>query len=295
MLEKLNRQYGSNSVSFVSGAGNLPCVKINNAFASCVMALHGAHILSYIPQGGQDVLFVSDNAVYAEGKPIRGGIPICAPFFGGYPIPDKYPAHGFVRLVSWRIADVRQEGQYDVIELALDGAELPPDRNFGFDFRYTVAVGPSLRAALTVTNRTKAEVAFSAALHSYFAVGAIAETSVANLENCSCFDALDKTEKLQSGEITFDCEVDRIYQDTEAETVIHDRAGNRDIFVSKSGSCSTVVWNPWIDKSRRMADFGDKDYLKMVCVETANAGTDKRVIAPGKNHVLALEIRCNAL
>jgi len=198
------------------------------------------------------------------------------------------PAHGFARLSSWGVAGSRElpDGSSEVT-LKLTPCDIPPQfQTQPFLLRFIVTVGPQLTIALEISNTGNQAMEFTGALHSYFNISDIAKVSVTGLDGVRCFDSLIKKEVVQQGAITFTGEFNRVYLDSEEECVINDPGYSRRIRIAKSGSRSTVVWNPWIDKSKEMPDFGDDEYHTMLCVETANARDDRRTIAPGAAHTL---------
>ncbi|MDP5071758.1 MAG: D-hexose-6-phosphate mutarotase, partial [Congregibacter sp.] len=238
------------------------------------------------------VLWVSKDAIYAQGTSVRGGIPICWPWFG---VQENaaMAAHGFVRNRFWQLRSTQQSdaGTTEVL-LSLEDDErsrlLWPYR---FELQLKVSVGATLTLALTMTNRAVTPVEISAALHSYFHVGDIAATSVQGLENTEYIDALQSFQRFKhAGDVRFDAELDRIYPQTSAPETIIDEALQRKICLRKQGSNSTVVWNPWVNKSSRMRDFEAEGYRRMLCVETGNIADDALTLQPGRTHSLCVDI-----
>ena len=157
--------------------------------------------------------------------------------------------------------------------------------------RWPVRVGSALRVVLAMTNRDTIDMRCTAALHSYFAVGNIAEIAVRGLDGCAYVDTVPQSPALctQTGAVRFTAETDRVYEATAAACTFDDPVLNRRIHIRKQGNHSTVVWNPWVAKAKRMADFGDDEYPGMVCVETTNAREDAVSLPHGGEHVLATE------
>jgi glucose-6-phosphate 1-epimerase len=297
-LATLNRSFGiPGVVDFVPGPGGLASARIRNAFAEAAVALHGGHVISYTPHGQADLLWLSQHSHFADGKPIRGGIPVCWPWFGAHPEDPRLPAHGFARLETWDVtaASILDDGatQLSLTLPARPGqAELWPHR---FSLKIVVTVSQQLAVELIAVNIGDAPFTCTAALHSYFRVGDIATATVTGLEGTGYLDTVDgkNVPGTQEGPIGFTAETDRIYQDTAAPCLIHDPALGRTIRVAKEGSRTTVVWNPWVAKSARMPDFGDKEYHGMLCVEAANARNDAITLAPGQSHALRTVISAN--
>lgn len=249
---------------------------------------YGAHVLDYVPAGHRPVLWVSKEALFESGKAIRGGIPIIWPWFGSHPSDSEKPSHGVARKMGWELV----ESGEDYAKLVLQpGKTTHPAVDGEFKATVTILLGAELQVSLTTQNVGSVPFEMSAALHSYFSVSDVAQIQIGGLDGRTYIDQLDENQrKSQSGAITIDQEVDRIYVGSADTVEIHDPAWERVIAIAKSGSQSTVVWNPWIAKSKRMGDFGDEEYKGMVCVETGNVADDARVLAPGESHTLATVI-----
>ena len=297
MTSELNQRWRKAGIRMESGPGDFPVAVLETVSATAKVALHGAHILSYQPRDGRPVLWLSEKAVYEDGKAIRGGIPICWPWFANDATVPGMPAHGFARTSRWEITAVESEDDSRTIRLRLVDSpatgELWPHP---FELEYEINLSDSLEIKFVVQNTGNASFSFTGALHSYFAVSNIREVTVNGLDGTEYLDSIDgSSRKMQDGPVHFDAEVDRIYIETEAPCEVVDAAWGRKIRITKSGSRSTVVWNPWIDKSMRMSDFGDDEFNEMLCVETSNAGPDKVNVSPGNSHIVTLDISTCAI
>lgn len=268
--------------------GELKLLRIENDFASCALfPEHGGHVAEFAPKGKEDLLWLSGSSCFEPGKPIRGGIPVCWPWFGGHPTDSDKPAHGFARIAEWTLdaIDELENGETSVSMSLSDSPEtleLWPHR---FNLSSRVVIGETLTLELTTRNTGDEPFEITEALHTYFNVADVTKISIAGLDKTKYIDG--NSTKTQNGAVTFSSEVDRVYCDTQTECVINDPNMNREIRVSKTGSASTVVWNPWIEKSAKMPDFGDDEYRGMVCVETTNALRDARTITPGESHTIS--------
>ncbi len=294
--QTLNEQFGiSGHVSVTSGKGGRPVIQIDNEEARAEISLYGGQLLSYKPKARRhDALFVSDAAYYVDGKAIKGGIPVCWPWFGDDPEKRGRGAHGFVRNRYWLLTETRQpDAKHTRITLTINDDEssyaLWPHR---FALSITFTIGQTLRVELRTKNRDAKPFAITQALHTYFAIGDIGKTRVSGLDRR---DYLDKVagfaRRSQRGDVTFDGEVDRIYLDTNKPLAIIDEAWSRQIFIDASHSRTTVVWNPWAAISASSADLGDDDFKRFVCVETANAANEVIDVAPDQSYTLAVEYR----
>jgi len=293
VIDKLDAEFGvKDKIDFFVGAGGLPFVLISSEHSAAVVCLYGAQVLVFIPRGQENLLWLSKEAVFECGRAIRGGIPVCWPWFGAHPDNSNAPAHGFARLSEWSVgaADELSDGS---IRLSL---ELPDDADFSEFWEYdtgariSITVGRELEVKLTTLNSGTKPVPISAALHSYFNIDSIKHVQVSGLENERFLDMLTDSEGVESEVLTVSSEVDRVYLEHSGDCRIEDSSLERTIKVAKAGSNSTVVWNPWVDKSARMSDFGDDEYKKMICVETTNSHEDARMVMPEEEHTLATVI-----
>ena len=292
-IEYLNRQFGVETpINFCSGPGGLIVAKLQSAHGTATVALHGGHVVEFTPANQRPVLWLSEKAVFAPGKAIRGGIPVCWPWFGPHPDNPKWPAHGFARTSLWDVTSTDASEHATAITLGLrDSDETQAVWPHPFALSIKITLTESLTVALTTRNTGDSPIVLSAALHSYFAVSHISSIEITGLEGTKFRDQLDEDQiKSEQSAITFEREVDRVYHDTESECIIEDPSWGRRVRIAKSGSRSTVVWNPWIAKAARMSDFGDDEYRAMVCVETTNADSDTIMLAPGEIHTLTARL-----
>ncbi len=292
LLESLSKKFTApGRIAFRDGPCGAPIIVLVAPHGSCEVALYGAHVLSYRPLGHSPVLWMAKSMMDTKpGKAIRGGIPVCWPWFGAAPCPapdgSPLPAHGFARTQVWTLRKTEYGAQETTVFLTLDDSEatraLWPHR---FHLELTVTVGERLDVTLETTNRDAAPFEITEALHSYFRVTDIAETKVRGL---SGLDYLDKApggrDATQGGDIAFTSETDRVFPNATDSAAVIDEGLRRVILVEKQGSSATVVWNPWAEKAAKMADLAADDYLRFVCVETANCGGAPVAVAPGASH-----------
>jgi glucose-6-phosphate 1-epimerase len=277
------------SVRRVDAAGSLPYVEISTAAATAAVFFQGAQITRWTPAGcDQSVLFLSADTYSRAGKAIRGGVPICFPWFGDHPTDAKAPAHGFVRAADWRLVEAAETANGTVtlafaLERAAGGHPLWPH---AFRITHRLSIGATLTMTLEVENTGDRPFVFEEALHSYFAVADVERVAVSGLEQTEYLDKVSNfSRRLQGVEpVRFTGETDRVYLDTTRTCRIDDPAGNRAVTVAKSNSRSTVVWNPWIERAHDLADFGDDEWRRMVCIETANVRDAAVRLEPGERH-----------
>jgi glucose-6-phosphate 1-epimerase len=296
-LERLNAEFGlHDELRFDSGPGALPEAVVTNEHAMATISLQGGQVLSWRPREAQPVLWVSKCRYAAPSKAIRGGIPVCWPWFGPHPSDPAKSAHGIARTAAWRVVstvsgDREREGATHVV-LALDPSDaLLAQFPHEFELQIDIGIGRALDVRLSTRNVGSEPFVITQALHSYFAVSDVRDITVEGLDRRFYIDQLDpRARRQQLGDVRISAETDRVYLDTADSCVIRDPGIERSIRISKSGSRSTVVWNPWIEKSKRMADFGDDEWPELLCIETANAADDRVEIAPGATHILSARI-----
>ncbi len=297
--DALNELFGQTDfIRFTEGPGGLPVACLNNGKAESTVSIYGGHVLSYIPDGQEPVLWVSEYAEYQAGKAIRGGIPIIWPWFGASRRYPQNPSHGFARKLTWDVHSARIiDGTTPELHLDLQDSDFTHTQwPHSFRLELVITLSDRLEVKLKAINLCRNPFDYTAALHSYFNVSDIQNVSVLGLENRTYLDQLDNMEsKVQEGPVIFNAELDNIYYDTRDTCRLIDTGFDREIIVEKEGSASTVVWNPWIDKSKRMSDFGDEEYHNMVCIETANAGPDVITLNPGGHYKLCTGISAKPL
>lgn len=298
-LHDLNARYGlAGKLRFQFGNGGLVLAAITTPGGTGHVYLHGAHVTHYQPSGQEPLLFLSEESFFAGDKPIRGGIPVCLPWFSNLAGNPVAPAHGTARVQAWAVESTAAADDGSVRLVLSWSADAATRRWFPHPMaaRYTVTVGRKLQVELEVTNTGREPFTFTEALHSYFRVGDIRQVRVEGLEAA---DYLDKTlnfaKKNQGPQaIRFGGETDRVYLATAATAVAHDPAGGRNIMVEKSGSQSTVVWNPWSEKAKALPDLGDDEWQRMLCIETANVADAAITLEPGAAHTMTAAIHAEA-
>ncbi len=296
MLQELNSKFAIRSViEFVAGNGGLTKAVITTPCATGEVYLHGAHVTAYQPRDQPPVLFVSGKSRWEAGKAIRGGVPICFPWFGSLEGRDTAPAHGFARTSVWEVLETKSNPDGSAT-LAL-GLTQPEDPvafwPHAFRARYEVTVGTTLLLELTITHIGGEPFLFEEALHSYFSVGDVKQVNVTGLAGTHYIDKLQAGREVMEpmAPIRIVGETDRIYLNTSGDCVIDDPGLNRRIINSKHNSDTTVLWNPWINKAKAMSDFGDDEWPVMLCIETCNVGPSAVTLKPGESHSMAAEIK----
>jgi D-hexose-6-phosphate mutarotase len=290
-IATLNKNFGiSGQLEFVQDVGGLIVARITNTHAQSAIALQGAHLMTFQPNGEQPVVWLSPAAKLLQGKSIRGGVPICWPWFGAHAGEPAFPAHGFARTALWQVAasEALPDGStcitFELPQSSIPSVQWPHSCRVTF----VATVGKTLTVELITENTGNTPFEIGEALHTYFTISDVDALRITGMEGCTYLDKVGVAQaRTQQGAIQIASEVDRIYIDTEADCLIEDAGFKRRIRIAKSGSRSNVVWNPWIEKSAKMGDFGsDTGYRGMVCVESANAASNIVTVAPGAKHSL---------
>ena len=294
----LNHDFGIPGIAeVVEGQGGLPKVAIKSAAAEGEIYLHGAHVTAWKPADSTEVLFMSRNSLFQNGKAIRGGVPICFPWFGANASDPKAPAHGFVRSRQWQLKSLAKSGDSIVVGMEITSDE-ETKKWWPADFRllYRVTFGQELSLELILTNTGSQPLTYEAALHAYYRIGDISKAVVEGLDRVHYIDKTDNAEeKIQRGTLAINKETDSVYLDTTGEVGIVDPVLRRKITVHKENSHCTVVWNPWIEKAKAMADLGETAWPNMICVEACNVGPFAAQVAPGAQHSMKAITTISAL
>jgi glucose-6-phosphate 1-epimerase len=280
-------------ITFLDGRGELPMLEITTPWSTAEIYLHGAHVTHFKRNDEPPLLFLSHCSRFEKNAPIRGGIPVIFPWFGKPA--DKPGQHGFVRHREWALKSIHSPADGSAtIHLTLPASlEL---ENGAIAVEYIVEVAENLAVELIVSNQSDKPFTFEDCLHTYFNIGDINTVTVAGLKGTDYLNQPTGYTRHTDNEplIRFAGEVDRAYLDTTAAAEIHDPTLKRIIRVEKSGSRSTVVWNPWIAKAKAMPDYGDEEYKGMVCVESGNVMENKVTLAPGETSRLKVRFSTEA-
>jgi glucose-6-phosphate 1-epimerase len=281
------------TAQIVEGNGGLPKVRITSPAVEGEMYLHGAHITSWKPAGREEVLFLSSRSRWEDGHAIRGGVPVCFPWFGGKANDPNAPAHGFVRTKAWQLESIAQVGDAVTVSMFTE-SNASTKRWWSADFRlvHRARFGSELSLELVLTNTGTTPLRFEEALHTYHRVGDVQKARVQGLDTVRYLDKTDSNqEKTQGGEIVIVSETDRVYLNTQHALELEDPILHRRIRVTKENSLTTVVWNPWVQKAKTFADLGGDEWTQMICIESSNVGDFAVDLAPGQQHTMKAIVR----
>jgi len=259
-------------------------LEMQNDSATAKIALQGAHIFEYKRKTQDELFWLSEVSDFEIGKAIRGGVPICWPSFGlNNP---ELPQHGFARTSLFECTS-REEIDLNTTEVQLrltHSEESLKLWNYKFELVLKVTISDKLTIELKTTNKDNKEFKLTQALHAYFKLSDISNAVVKGLENKPCFDALTNETNIQNGDITFNQEFDKVFQKVDSEIILNDC--KKTISINNEGSSSVVVWNPWIEKCKRMSAMKDDAYKEFVCIESANAFEDFVILKSNQSHTL---------
>ncbi|MDX8398477.1 MAG: D-hexose-6-phosphate mutarotase [Mariprofundaceae bacterium] len=271
---------------------NLPVINIHNEYADARISLQGAHITHFKPKHEKDMIWISDDATYAPGKSLRGGIPICWPWFGPHASNSDLPGHGPARTVDWEITHCQQQsdGRTSIKLEMVQRPELQEMYGQELHVQIHIIIGTTLQISLITKNLGTENFTLSQAFHTYFYISNIKEVHVEGLEGCQYIDKIDSAKlKEQQGSLNISQETDRIYLSTPEQLRVIDPGFNRAIKIQNQHSASAIVWNPWIETAEKMGDLGEQGYLNMLCVETANAASDSVQLKAGESYFIKTE------
>ena len=252
---------------------------------------YSANLTLWQPPGERPVIWVSENALYQEGTAIRGGVPICFPWFAKGLSADLLPSHGLARLSTWTRESVNDDGTTVTAVYTLHSTDAFKAERFphSYTVRYTIRMGASLELRYAVTNTGSEDLTFEEALHTYLAVSDIHDVTVDGLAGCTYRDNTTGQMHVQEEDVRFAGEVDRIYTTSDAISVV-DPGWQRTLRITRTNSDSAIVWNPWSERASELADFGDEEWRTMVCVEGANVREAAVTVAPGETHTMGYRI-----
>ncbi|BAW92999.1 aldose 1-epimerase [Actinomyces sp. Chiba101] len=276
------------AAALTPGRGGQPRLLVDAPSGAAEIYLHGAHLTSWAPRGGGEALFTSRKAVFDGETAIRGGVPLCLPWFASGPDGARRPSHGWARIMEWelRCVETRPDGSVRVL-MALE--------HDGLSLLYEISVGEELGLSLSVSNRGTAPRSVEAALHTYLRVGDVTAVRIIGLEGC---EYTDKTAggatSVQAGPLGVRGPVDRIYE-SGAPTTVFDPALGRRVRVSPAGSAQTVVWNPWSSGAAALTDMAEEEFPTMVCVETARLGRSAALLGAGETMAMGTALAVEPL
>lgn len=296
-IDALNRRFGiPDLVQLVAGQGGLAKVRVTTPAASAEICLHGAQVVSWHPAGEEEVIFLSERSHWEDGRAIRGGIPVCFPWFRAKRDDPQAPAHGFVRTKTWQLDSITANNDASITLVCSTEADASTRRWWPHDFRleHRITVGQTLRLELIAINSGPTEFRFEEALHTYFRVGDAARVEIAGLDQIAFLDNTDANrEKIQTGSLVLTKTTDNAYLNTQSAADLIDPVLKRSLRTEKLNSATTVVWNPWSQGAAGLSDMGSDEWRQMTCVEASNILGSAITLSPGERHAMGAILRAD--
>ncbi|KJF99874.1 D-hexose-6-phosphate mutarotase [Photobacterium leiognathi] len=261
-------------------------IRVIHPLAEAGISLHGGHLIWFKPAGEKDIIWISENAEFDTQKAIRGGIPVCWPWFGK----AGTPSHGFARTSQWTLQEHRENENGVIVSLQFeDNEETRAIWPHKFSNVLTFEIGTELKVSLTSTNTDSQPWSYGGALHTYFDIADINNIEITGM-GATYLDSTQQGKACESGDVlTFTSETDRVYTQPEATITINDKNNKRNILVTNEGHNAAVIWNPWQELSISMGDMADNSFETMVCVEST-IHQPSIELAPGQSHTLATTV-----
>lgn len=261
-------------------------IRVIHPLAEAGISLHGGHLIWFKPAGEKDIIWLSENAEFDTQKAIRGGIPVCWPWFGK----AGTPSHGFARTSQWTLQEHRENENGVIVSLQLeDNEETRALWPYKFNNVLTFEIGTELKVSLTSTNTDSQPWSYGGALHTYFDIADINNIEITGMGS-TYLDSTLQGKACEGGDVlTFTSETDRVYTQPEATITINDKNNERNILVTNEGHNAAVIWNPWQELSISMGDMADNSFETMVCVEST-IHQPSIELAPGQSHTLATTV-----
>jgi glucose-6-phosphate 1-epimerase len=293
-IDELNERFGITGTAQVRGGnGGLAKLTIAGPLAEAEIYLHGAQVTAWRPAGEEEVIFLSEHSKWEDGRAIRGGIPVCFPWFRAKADDPNAPAHGFVRTKEWDLESVQAGGDGTVTVVCATRSDEGSQRWWPHEFRLAlrITVGKTLGMELTVTNTGSAAFRFEEALHTYFRVADVEQVEVRGLEGVAFLDNVDgNRRKVQADGLRLSGPLDNAYIESPGAVEIADNVLGRAVRTAKGNSSTTIVWNPWRQGAAKLSDLGGEEWKQMICVEASNILGGAISLDPGKEHTMHAEI-----
>ncbi len=293
-IEALNARCGiTGKAEVMAGNGGLPVVRITTPAVEAEISLYGAQVTRWKPTGAEEVLFLSQKSYWEAGHAIRGGVPVCFPWFGDKADDPSAPKHGLVRTREWHLDSLSamEDGSVTLVCTTESDATTRPLWPHEYGVVYRITVGAKMQLELTVMNRGKTPMRFEEALHSYLRVGDVQDMAVRGLDGITYLDKTDAfREKMQPGDVTISAETDRVFLNTRGPVDVVDNSLGRTVRTEKANSETTVVWNPWREQAAKLPDFADDEWRQMVAVEGSNVQAAAIRLGPGDEHTMRITL-----
>jgi len=278
------------TIDYQNEEKTIELIEMENAFGKVKVSALGASVVSYVPVNGCEMIWVSESAIWDGTKPVRGGVPVCWPWFG-QSVNEGWPAHGFVRNAVWQIDEIYENSAGEhVLIMSIESDEMTLD-TFPYEFllELKVVLGEKLQISLITTNTGSEAFEFTEALHTYFAVGNANAIEVSGLEGSTHSDKLtDLPDQFLSAPLVVYPPMDSVFLNHSGEARIQDAGNHRQIVIEKENSASSIVWNPGFENSQPFVDMKNDAWPNMLCVESGNVLENAVTIQASEQHALTV-------
>jgi len=285
----------SASVSLQEDSNGFAFLIIEHAKLNAAFTLHGGHLIHFQPVNQAPLVWLSKTAIFDGKKAIRGGVPICWPWFGAADLTlgENLPAHGFARTSKWEVGEIKESDEGVELELKLrDNDETLALWPYQFELTLKATLNSQLKLALNTENRSDKAFFYRGALHTYLNISSPEAVNITGL-NESFSNSL-KQGMLESGDTTLliDQPIDAIYKKSNHEILLNDAQRPQSISITNTGNNSEVLWTPWIKGAEAFIDMPDEGYQSMFCIESAITQEKGQQINIGETHTLSTLIDC---
>ncbi|GLS91642.1 D-hexose-6-phosphate mutarotase [Psychromonas marina] len=284
----------SPSISLQTDSNGFEFLIIEHDKLSAALTLHGGHLIHFQKTGQQPIIWLSKSAIFDKNKAIRGGVPICWPWFGpaGPELGEGLPAHGFARTSKWALDNVQESVEGVIIDLKLNSnnetLKLWP---YEFELTLQITLNEQLKLELITENKSDLPLTYRSALHTYLNISAPEAIHLSGL-NKQFYNSLNN-KCLETGDTTLliDQAIDSIYKKANTEIMLKDQQFQQTLTIVNTGNDSEVVWSPWVEGAAAFADMPDNGYQTMLCIESAITQGDGQQVKAGEKHSLTTLIK----
>lgn len=284
----------SKSINLAVDENGFEFLMVNHPKLTAAFSLHGGHLLHFQVTGQAPIIWLSKTAIFNESKAIRGGVPVCWPWFGAAPqtLGENLPAHGFARTSKWTIGNIDESNDGVELELQLtSNSQTLLIWPYEFELTLKATLTDQLKLTLETKNKSDKPLVYRGALHTYLNISTPEAINISGL-NTELTNSL-KDGSIENGDTTLviDKAIDAIYKKSPGNIELADKQLDRSITINNEGNDSEVLWSPWIKGAEAFADMPDDGYQTMFCIESAITAKHGQQIEAGQTHHLTTIIK----
>ena len=269
-------------------------IVLNHPNFDAAFSLHGAHLVHYQKKQQAPLIYTSKVAFFDSNKAIRGGVPICWPWFGNttFSKSNNLPGHGFARINKWTVSQIIEtDNGIDISFSFTSNTSTKTMWNHDFELTLTASLSDNIELSLITKNTGDSSFSYGGALHTYLNIADVEQCVVKGLAE-SYSDSLDNKQiKTNTQPLLINKPIDSIYAVNEGEIIVDDNDNKRKIMITNQGNDAVVVWNPWVEGAKGFADMPDDGYKTMLCIEAAITSEAGTVVKAGQSHTLKTIIK----